>query len=103
LFHRIAAFNLGTTAPLKDRKATIVAQTLASHNLPTNRARELIKPSTDSASLRFEIVKKIFRLGFWVLCVLRHNESMFGHFWRLFLALGASPMRIFFTQFFLDL
>jgi len=55
-------------------------QTLASHNLPTNRARELIKPSTDSASLRLEIVKKDFRIGFWVLCVLRHNESIFGLF-----------------------
>jgi len=43
------------TSPFKDRKATIVAQTLASHNLPANRARELIKPSTDSASLPLEI------------------------------------------------
>ena len=84
--------------PLKDRKATIVAQTLASHNLPTNRARELIKPSTDLASLRLEIEKKFFRLGFWVLFVLRHNESIFGHFWRLCLALGASPMLIFFRS-----
>jgi len=64
----------------KDSKATIVTATLASHNLPTNRARELIKPSTDSASLRLEIEKIFFRLGFWVLCVLRHNESMFGQF-----------------------
>jgi len=49
-------------------------QTLASHNLPTNRARELIKPSPDSASFRLEIVKKIFRLGIWVLCVLGLHE-----------------------------
>jgi len=69
-------FNL---KPFKDRKATIVAQTLASHNLPTKRASELIKPATDSASLRLEI-EKSFRLGFWVLCVLRHNESMLGQF-----------------------
>jgi len=58
----------------------LYGQTLASHDLLTNRARELIKPSTDSASLRIEIVKKIFRLGLWVLCVLRHNESIFGPF-----------------------
>ena len=91
--------------PFKDRKATIVAQTLASHNLPTNKAGELIKHSTDSASLRLEIEKNFFfRLGFWVLCVLRHSESMFVHFWRLCLALGSSPMRTFFrSMFFLDL
>jgi len=57
-----------------------VAQTLASHNLLTNRAREMIKPSTDSASLQLEIEKKKSWLGFRVLCVLRHNESMFGFF-----------------------
>jgi len=86
--------------PFKDRKATIVAQTLASHNLPTNKARELIKHSTDSASLRLEIEKKVFRLGFWVLCVLRHSESMFVHFWRLCLALGPSSMRTSFRSMF---
>ena len=30
--------------------ATIVALTLSSHNLPTNRAKELFKPSTDLRS-----------------------------------------------------
>jgi len=50
--------------PFKDLKATMVAATLASDNLPTNRTRELIKPSTDSASLRLEIEKKFFGLGF---------------------------------------
>jgi len=63
---------------VKKCNLTLYGQTLANHNLPTNRARELIKPSTNSASLQLEIVKKIFWLGFWVLCVLRHNESMFG-------------------------
>jgi len=80
-----------------------VAATLASHNLPTNRARELIKPSTDSASLRLETEKKFFRLGFWVLCVLRHNESMFVHFWRLCLALAPSQWELFSLKVFLDL
>jgi len=54
---------------LKDRKATIVAQTLANHKLPTNRARELIKPSTHSASLRIEIEKKCFAWILGSLCV----------------------------------
>jgi len=53
----------------KDRKDTIVAQTLASHNLPTNRARELIKPFTDSASLRLEIEKKNSAWILGCLCV----------------------------------
>ena len=63
--------------PLKDRKATIVAQTLASHNFPTKRARELIKPSTDSASLRLEIEKKYFSA--WILgslCVTSQWEQV---------------------------
>jgi len=49
-----------------------VAQTSASHNLPTNRARELIKPSTDFAGLRLEIEKKNFfglDFGFFVCYV----------------------------------
>ena len=49
-----------------------MAQTSASHNLPTNRARELIKPSTDFAGLRLEIEKKNFfglDFGFFVCYV----------------------------------
>jgi len=37
--------------PFKDRKPTIVALTLSSHNFPTDRVRELFKASTDSESL----------------------------------------------------
>jgi len=47
----------------KDRKATIVAMSLFSHNLPTDRARELLKPSSDSGSLLVSI-KKIGK--FWI-------------------------------------
>ena len=63
--------NVRPLNPLKDCKATIVTQTLASHNFPTNRARELIKHSTDLASLRLEIEKQIFCLdfGFFVFYV----------------------------------
>jgi len=60
-----------------------VAQTLASHNLPTNRAKQLIKPSTDLASLRLEIEKKFFGLdfGFFVCYVtMRACLYIFGAF-----------------------
>jgi len=80
-----------------------VAQTLASHNLPTNRTRELIKPSADSASLRLEIEKKFFRLGFWVLCVLRHNESKSVHFGAFALPWAPAQCELYFAQSFLDL
>jgi len=41
-----------TLKPFKDRKATIAAVTLSSHNLPTDRAGELFKSSADSNPLR---------------------------------------------------
>jgi len=37
--------------PSKDRKDTIVALTLSSHNLPSDRARELFKSSNEEESL----------------------------------------------------
>jgi len=78
-----------------------VAQTLASHNLPTNRAKELIKPSTDSASLQLTIEKKFFFVldfGFFVYYVtMRASLCIFG---QLCLALGASPMRTLFRSMF---
>jgi len=54
---------------IKDRKDTIAAQTLGSHNLLTNTSRELIKPFTDSASLRLEFKKKISAWILGSLCV----------------------------------
>ena len=41
--------------PFEDHKATIVAMTLSSHNLPTDRARDLYQASTDSGSLLVSI------------------------------------------------
>jgi len=38
-----------------DRKATKVARTLFSNNLPTDKARELIKPSKEAESLQASI------------------------------------------------
>jgi len=62
--------------PFKASKTTIVAQTLASHNLPTNRAKQLIKPSTDLASLRLGIEKKFFGLDLGSLCVMSQWEHV---------------------------
>jgi len=57
---------------------------LADHNLLTNRARELIKPSSDSASLQLEIEKKFFfglDFGFFVCYVtMRACLRIFGAF-----------------------
>ena len=47
--------------------------------LPATRARELFKPSTDSASLLVEIENNVFRFGFFWRW--RHNEGMFSNFW----------------------
>jgi len=51
------------------------------HKSPAARARELFKPSTDSASLLVDIEKKSFTFSvgiFWRWC---HNEGMFWKFW----------------------
>jgi len=52
----------------KHRKGTIVALTLASHNLPTDRARELFKSSTELVGLPASIKKReVLDLSFlWV-------------------------------------
>jgi len=53
--------------PTKDQKSTTVAMTLSSHNLPTDRAKELFKPSTYSGSLVVSIKNKLgsFRFEFF--------------------------------------
>jgi len=50
------------TSSFKGRKVTIVTRILSSHNLPTDRAKELFKPSKKAESLLASILK-------------------FGHFW----------------------
>ena len=88
----------------KDRKATTVAQTLASHHLPANRARELITPSTESANLRIEIEEKFFRLWFLdSLCVTSQWEQVCAFLTSL-LGHGRQPnANVFSLNFFLDL
>jgi len=57
-----------------------VAATLASHNLLTNRARELIKPSTDSGSLQHEIEKIFFGLDFGFFVCYVTMRACLGNF-----------------------
>jgi len=45
-------------------KATTVAWTLSSHNLPYDRARELFKPSEEAESLLASILKNPGTFGF---------------------------------------
>ena len=51
---------------VKDRKATIRAQTWSGHNLPTNRARERFKPSKKAESLQSMLWFK--RSGYSSIC-----------------------------------
>jgi len=74
-------------------------KSLQSHALPAARARELLKPSVDSASLVPEIEKKNFfglGLGFSIVYV-----TMEGCFGLCFLALGSGQMGHFLSQIFL--
>jgi len=51
--------------PFESSKSQFFCKALHSYNLPAARARELFKPSTDSANLLVEI-KKNFSLWIWV-------------------------------------
>jgi len=82
-----------------DRKATIVALTLFSHNFPTDRARELFKPSTDSASLLAYFEKKRFSFCVWGSLWGTSQVGVFLRiFGQLYPALGANPMSQFLAQ-----
>jgi len=85
----------------QDRKVIIVAVTLSSHNLPTDRAGELFKPSTDLASLLVYISKK-FRLGLKFLW-LTSQWVMVLPFWPSSPGPGRQPNKTFFgSSFFLE-
>jgi len=60
---------------------------LFGYNSPATIARELFKPSTDSASLVVSSQKKIFGFGFGVLLGGRHKWGCF----RIFMAYFARP------------
>jgi len=66
--------------------------------LPTDSARELFRPSTDSASLLVRIEKKN-RFEFGVLCGDRHKWGVFFRlFGQLYTTLDAELMSQFLAQ-----
>jgi len=70
--------------------AAAIGQLFLGQKSPAARARELFKPSTDSASLLVEIGKNVLRLTFSGGDVtMRACFQIFGH---LYLALGPNPL-----------
>jgi len=59
---------------------TVIGRPFFGHKSPAARAKELFKPSTDSASLVVDI-KKSFSFSVGVFWRWRHNEGMFWKFW----------------------
>jgi len=79
--------------PFQDHKATIVALTLFSHNFPTDRARELFKPSTDSANLLVHFEKKTFSFWVWGSLWGTSQVGVVLHlFGQIYPALGDNPL-----------
>jgi len=62
------------------------------YNSPAAAAREVFKPSTDSASLVIPSQKKVFSFGFGVLLEGRHKWGYFRVFGLLYPALDAHQM-----------
>jgi len=69
-----------------------IARPLFDHKMPAARARELFKPSTDSASLLVDIEKKHFSFSVEVFWRWRHNEGMFWKFWSPLAGPGPQPI-----------
>ena len=67
--------------PFSSRVYPLFCRTLQSYNSPGDCARELSKPSTDSASLVVKIEKNVFRLRWGDFWRWRHKEGMFWKFW----------------------
>jgi len=59
--------------PLRDRASQHIGAPFFGHKLLAARARELFKPSTDSASLGVKIEKIFFCFGFEVFWGERHK------------------------------
>jgi len=83
-------------APFKDCKATIIVVTLSSH-MPTDRAKELFKPSADSGCLLVSFQKNCrFRLLVGDV-TMRACFCLFG---QVYLTLGANSKSRFSAQVF---
>jgi len=60
----IAHFKKKKSLPCEDRKVTILAFILSTHNLPIDRAGELFKPSTEAKRRLGSVRKKSGTFGF---------------------------------------
>jgi len=79
--------------PFNDRVRQHIGTPFFGHKLPAARARELFKPSTDSAYLLVDIEKKYFSFWVWVFLGGTSQVGVFlCYFGHLCLALGAVPM-----------
>ena len=83
--------------PFGSRVYPLFCRTLQSYNSPGDWARELSKPSTDSASLVVKIEKKnVFRFRWGDFWRWRHKEGMFWKFWPPLAGPGPQPIDPFF-------
>jgi len=80
---------IGGPRPFKTHENHVSCRALQSYNSPGDWARELFKPSTDSANLVVEIEKKFFVFG---LGFSGGNATSGGVFGYLYLVLGPNPL-----------
>jgi len=71
-------------------------KSLQLNNLPGDWARELFKPSTDSASLKLLTKKKFFVLDLGFLGMTSQVGVYWEFFGQLYLALGSNPISQYF-------
>ena len=67
--------------PFNDHRSQLIGSSLFCYNSPAAAAREVFKPSPDSASLVVSSQKKIFSFGLGVLLGGRHKWGCFGFLW----------------------
>jgi len=82
--------------PFQSRVRHFFCRALQSHNSPGDWARELFKPSTDSASLLVKIEKKIFVLGLSFSGRNVTSRGVFALFWPSLPGPGRRPNGPFF-------
>ena len=82
----------------KVREAPLFCRALQLHNSPTDWARELFQPPTDSGSLLVYREKNVFRFVFGILCGWRHNGACIRAFLVEVTCLGRQSKTPFFSS-----
>ena len=83
---------LGALWPFQYRESPKSCRAFQSYNLPGDWARELSKPSTDSASLVAKIEKNVFHFRWVDFWWWRQKEGIFWKFWPPLAGLGPQPI-----------